>query len=82
MRIFGRAIAQAVIRWLPIAADRVRVLARMWDLWWAKWYWGRFSPSTWVFPANHHSTILTRGMYNRPIGGRRVEWTQLDSNPH
>jgi hypothetical protein len=24
----------------------------MWDLWWAKWHWGRFSP---VSPANSHS---------------------------
>jgi hypothetical protein len=36
--------------------------------------------------ANHHSTkfsiiIIIRGSYNRPIGGRRSEWTQLDSTP-
>jgi hypothetical protein len=40
-----------------------------------------------VSPANHHSTkfsilIITRGKYNKPIGGRRTEWTQLDSTPH
>jgi hypothetical protein len=28
----------------------------MWDLWWTKWYWGRFSSSTSVSPANLHST--------------------------
>jgi hypothetical protein len=28
----------------------------MWDLWWTKWRWGRFSQSTWVSPANLHST--------------------------
>jgi hypothetical protein len=28
----------------------------MWDLWWTKWHWGRFSPSTSVSPANPHST--------------------------
>jgi hypothetical protein len=28
----------------------------MWDLWWTKWFWGRFFPSTSVFPANSHST--------------------------
>jgi hypothetical protein len=28
----------------------------MWDLWWTKWSWGRFSPSTSVSPANLHST--------------------------
>jgi hypothetical protein len=52
---FGRAIAQEVSRWLPTAAARVRSQVR-WDLWWKKWYWGRFSPSTSVSPANSHST--------------------------
>jgi hypothetical protein len=47
----GRAIAQAVSRWLPTAAVRV-----MWDLCWTKWRWGRFSPSTSVSPANLYST--------------------------
>jgi hypothetical protein len=28
----------------------------MWDLWWIKWHWGRFSPSTSVSPANLHYT--------------------------
>jgi hypothetical protein len=28
----------------------------MWDLWWTKWHWGKFFPSTSVFPANLHST--------------------------
>jgi hypothetical protein len=28
----------------------------MWDLWWTKWRWGRFSPSTWVSLANLHPT--------------------------
>jgi hypothetical protein len=28
----------------------------MWDLWWTKWRWGRFSPSTSVSFANLHST--------------------------
>jgi hypothetical protein len=28
----------------------------MWDLWWIKWRWGRFPPSTSVSPANLHST--------------------------
>jgi hypothetical protein len=28
----------------------------MWDLWWTKWRWGRFSPSTSVSPANVYST--------------------------
>jgi hypothetical protein len=28
----------------------------MWDLWWAMWRWGKFSPSTSVSPSNLHST--------------------------
>jgi hypothetical protein len=36
------------------------------------------------FLTNHHSTnfsiiMITRGWHNRPIGGRSVEWIQLDS---
>jgi hypothetical protein len=31
----------------------------MWDLWWTKWRWGRFSPSTLVSPANLHSTNIS-----------------------
>jgi hypothetical protein len=48
-------IPQAVIRWLPTAAARVRAKV-IWDLSWAKWHWGRFHPSTSVSSANSHST--------------------------
>jgi hypothetical protein len=38
------------------------------------------------FPANLSTNfsiiIITRGWYNRPIGGRSAERTQLDSTPH
>jgi hypothetical protein len=85
----GRATAQAVSRWLPTAAAWVRVRAGMWGLWWTKRHWVRFSLSTSVSPANHHSTsfsiiiiTITRGCHNRPIGGRSAEWTQLDSTLH
>jgi hypothetical protein len=59
----------------------------MWGLWWTKWHWGRFSPNTSVSLANHQCTnfsiiIISRGWYNRPIGGRSAEWTQLDSTPN
>jgi hypothetical protein len=47
--------AQAVSRWLPTAAARVRSQV-MWDLCWTKWDWGRFSPSTSVSPATSHFT--------------------------
>jgi hypothetical protein len=45
----------------------------MWELWWTKWRWSRFSPSTSVSPANFNSTNcsknhphLSSGLYNRP----------------
>jgi hypothetical protein len=81
--VLSRAVAHAVSRWLPTAAARVRVRAGMWGLWWTRLHWGRFSSSTSVSPANHSTDfsiiIITRGWYNRPIIGRIVEWTQLDS---
>jgi hypothetical protein len=37
-------------------------------------------------PANHSTNfsiiIIARVWHNRPISGRRAEWTQLDSTPH
>jgi hypothetical protein len=50
----GRAIAQAVSRWLSTAAGLV-----VWNLWWTKWRRGRFSPTTSVSPANLHSTNIS-----------------------
>jgi hypothetical protein len=42
------------------AAARVQARAGvMWDLWWTKWRWGRFSPSTSVSPTNSPSTDCT-----------------------
>jgi hypothetical protein len=38
----GRAIAQASRRGGPGSSPG----QLMWDLWWTKWHWGRFSPST------------------------------------
>jgi hypothetical protein len=53
----GRAIAQAVSRWLPTVVARGSSPGLvMWDLWWTKWRCGRFSPSSSVSPANLHST--------------------------
>jgi hypothetical protein len=59
----------------------------MWGLWWTKRHWGRFSPTTSISPANHHSTnfsiiVINKGWHNKPIGSRSVGWTQLDSTPH
>jgi hypothetical protein len=56
-----------------------------WDLWWTKWSQGRFSPSTSVSPAIHSTKFsiltITRGRYNKPVSGRRVEWTQFGFHP-
>jgi hypothetical protein len=84
--VLGRAVAQSVSRWFPTSEARVRVRAGMWDLWWTKRHWGRFSPSTSVSSVNHHPTnfsiiIITRRWHSRPICGRGAEWTQLDSTP-
>jgi hypothetical protein len=53
-----------------------------WDLWWTKWRWGRFSPSTSVSPTNLHSAkfsiiTVTWGRYRRPFSGRCAKWTQF-----
>jgi hypothetical protein len=62
----GRTIAQAVSRWLPIAAARVR--DRVWQVGFVveKWRWSRFSPSTSVSPANLHSTKILHHLHNHP----------------
>jgi hypothetical protein len=52
----------------------------IWDLWWTKWHWGSFP---WVFrfplpifiPSNAPYSSIIRGLYNRPISGRRTKWT-------
>jgi hypothetical protein len=46
----GRALDQAVSR-RGSSPDQV-----MWDLWFTKWHWVIFSPSTSVSPVNSHST--------------------------
>jgi hypothetical protein len=40
----------------------------VWDLWWIKWHWGRFSPTTSVSPANHHSTNCSTILADVPSG--------------
>jgi hypothetical protein len=46
---------------------------------------GRFSPSTSVSLAIHSTKFsiltITRGRYNRPVSGRRAEWTQFGLHP-
>jgi hypothetical protein len=58
----------------------------MWDLWWTKWHWGRFSPRISVTPANSHSTGYSTLIIYHP---GLVQWAkywpmyQVDSvSPH
>jgi hypothetical protein len=74
----GRAVAQAVSRWLPTAGARVRI--------WAACGICSGQSGTSVSSANHSTNfsiiIITRDWHNRLISGRSAEWTQLDSIPH
>jgi hypothetical protein len=55
----------------------------MWDLWWTKWHWDRFSPQFFGFPCQFHSNgapllrkgqkiiiifIFIAGLDNKPHG--------------
>jgi hypothetical protein len=81
----GRAVAQAVSRWLPTAAAWVRVRAACGFCGGQSGTGARFFPSTSVSPANHSTNysiiIITQGWQNRPTSGRSAEWTQFDSTP-
>jgi hypothetical protein len=56
----------------------------MWDLWWTKWHWGRFSPSTSVSPANshspnapqHHHISSGAGTVGQTVAAVPTKWTQ------
>jgi hypothetical protein len=55
----------------------------MWNLWWEKRHWGRFSPNTLVSPANSHSTdssAIIRDWFDRPTSSRRTKWTHNQSH--
>jgi hypothetical protein len=52
----GRAMGQAVSRWRPTAAARVRAQVRSCGIRYGQRHGGRFSPYTSVSPANSHST--------------------------
>jgi hypothetical protein len=53
----------------------------MWNLWWTKWHWDRFSPSTTVSFPNHSIScssliiIHQSGLVQRPNSGRGTKWT-------
>jgi hypothetical protein len=82
-RFQGRAVAQAVSRWLPTAAGRVRVRAACGVC------GGQSSTGAGILRVLRFPLpiippisiiIITRGWHNRPISGRSAEWT-LDSTP-
>jgi hypothetical protein len=58
----------------------------MWDLWWTKRHWGRFSQSISVSLASHSIDFsiikIIWGWHNKPTSDHSAEWTQLDSTPH
>jgi hypothetical protein len=79
----GHAIAQAVSRWLPTAAARVRARSGHVGFVVDKVTLGQVFSEYFSFPCQSlfHQIINPhnhQGQYNRPIGGRCVELTQLD----
>jgi hypothetical protein len=55
----GRAITQAVSRRLPSWPPNWSPGQVMWDLWWTKQHWGRFSLSISVSPTKHSTDCST-----------------------
>jgi hypothetical protein len=83
----GRAIAQAVSRWLPTAAARVRDQFKSCGICGGQSDTGaglcrvlRFPLSILIPPTTPHSSSIIWGWYNRPNIGRRTKCTQ--SHPH
>jgi hypothetical protein len=79
--LLGRAIAQAVNRWLPTAAARVRSQAK-----WCGICGGQSAigadflrvlqfPLPIFIPPNAPYSSIIRDWYGRPISGRRANWT-------
>jgi hypothetical protein len=48
----------------------------IWDLWWTKWHWGGFSPSTSVSPPNLYSTNCSTVTIIYHLG--LVQWVNSD----
>jgi hypothetical protein len=74
----GRAIAQAVSRWLPTAAVRgSRPGRHVGFLWWKKWRRGRFPPSTSVSPAKFIPPIAPKNHHHQSINHRGYVMSML-----
>jgi hypothetical protein len=86
IKMFGSAIAEAVSRWLPTAAARVQFRV------WSSGICGRQSgvgagflrvlrfPLPFI-PPNSPSSQSSGAGTNRPVSGRRAEWTQIGLHP-
>jgi hypothetical protein len=84
----GRAIAQAVSRWLPTAEARVRIQVKSCGLCGEQSGNGagflrvhRFPLPILIPPTAPHSSSIIRRWYNRPVSGRRTKWTQSHPTP-
>jgi hypothetical protein len=82
-----RAIAQMVSRWLPTATAWVHARSRRVGFVVDKMALEQVFSEYFSSPSNHHSTkfsilVIIQGRYSRSFGGRRAEWTRLDSAPH
>jgi hypothetical protein len=78
----SRAMAQAVSRWLPTAAARVRAWSGHVGFVVDKVALRQVFSEYFGFPCQSsfhqiHILIISRGRYNRSIGARRAEWTYL-----
>jgi hypothetical protein len=85
--MLGRAIAQAVSRWLPTAAARVRSQVRSCEICGGQSSTGagfirvlQFPLPILIPPTTPHSSII-RGWYNMPNIGRRTKWTPSHPTP-
>jgi hypothetical protein len=62
----GRAIAEALVTGFPPRRPGFAPGSGKWDMWWAKWRRGRFSPSTSVYPAKTISFHQLLHPHNHP----------------
>jgi hypothetical protein len=84
--LYARAITQAVTRWLPTAAARVRAQVLQVGFVVDKVALGQVFSEYFGFTTNLHSTkfsiiTLTRGKYSRPVVADVPSGPNMDSTP-
>jgi hypothetical protein len=78
--------ARTLGTWVRILLEVVGLV--VWDLWWTKWRWDRFSPSTSDSPANLQSTIFSTITITYHLGlvvfknWYSGEWSPIGSTRH